>query len=97
MLRLVLSPRAHQDIEEIWHYTAQQWSKKQAELYIRQLAEQLELVAVNPNMAIACPEVRIGYYKFRCGSHYAFFKLLPDGINVIRILHERMNFEQHIN
>lgn len=95
-MNLILSPRAHRDIEEIWDYTAKHWSKKQAELYIRQLAQQLEYIAANPNMALDCSEVRVGYYKFRCGSHYAFFKLLPDGINVIRILHERMNFEQHL-
>jgi toxin ParE1/3/4 len=43
-----------------------------------------------------CSDVRAGYWKIRCGSHVRFYRLTVDGIDVVRILHERMPFDRHI-
>jgi toxin ParE1/3/4 len=43
-----------------------------------------------------CSDIRAGYFKIPCGSHVLFYRLSPDGIDVVRILHERMDFERHI-
>jgi len=40
--------------------------------------------------------VRSGYRKKKSGSHVIFFKLIDDGIDVIRILHQRMDFDRHL-
>lgn len=40
--------------------------------------------------------MRAGYYKFRSGSHVFFFRLTDSGIDVVRILHGRMDFEKHL-
>jgi plasmid stabilization system protein ParE len=40
--------------------------------------------------------LRAGYYKIPCGSHVLFYRLAADGIDVVRILHERMDNERHI-
>jgi toxin ParE1/3/4 len=43
-----------------------------------------------------CPNVRSGYYKNACGSHVLFYRLTAEGVDIVRILHERMDFERHI-
>jgi toxin ParE1/3/4 len=42
-----------------------------------------------------CSDIRAGYFKIPCGSHVCF-SLTGEGIDVVRILHERMDFERHI-
>jgi len=94
--RCTLSPRAQLDLDEIWDYTASRWGLGQAETYTRQLWQDMNAVAAQPTIGRPCPEVRDGYYKYRSGSHVLFFRLSEGGIDVIRILHGRMDFEQHL-
>jgi toxin ParE1/3/4 len=90
--RYTLFPRAQSDLDEIWDYTARHWGVKQAETYIRRLWHDLEAVASNPAIARACPEIKVGYYKFRSGSQIFFFRLSGVTVDFVRILHGRMDF-----
>jgi toxin ParE1/3/4 len=47
-------------------------------------------------MGRACPEIRRGYHKYRAGSHVLFYRLIDGGIEVVRILHEQMDFGRHL-
>ncbi len=94
--RTVLTPRAQADIEEIWDYSADRWGLAQAETYIRQLWNDIAAVADRPSLGAKCPEVRRGYRKYPSGSHVVFYRLVAEGIDVVRILHERMDYERHI-
>jgi toxin ParE1/3/4 len=94
--RFVLKPRAHADLDEIWDYTADRWGLDQAETYIRRLWNDIQTVADNPSLGRECIEVRPGYRKYPSGSHVLFYRLTDDGIDVVRILHERMDYERHI-
>jgi toxin ParE1/3/4 len=93
--RFGLRPRAHADLDEIWDYTADRWGLDQAETYTRQLWKDIATVADRPKLGRECPEVRPGYRKFPSGSHVLFYRLTADGIDVVRILHQRMNYERH--
>lgn len=92
----VLTPRAQRDLDEIWDYTADRWGLDQAETYTRQLWADIKAVAASPAIGRPCPEVRAGYHKHPSGSHVLFYRLIPDGIDVVRILHERMDHERHL-
>jgi toxin ParE1/3/4 len=91
-----LSPRAQSDLDKIWDYTACHWGIDQAETYVRRLWHDIEAVAANPAIGRACPEVKAGYYKFRSGSHILFYRLSGGTVEVVRILHGQMDFEQHL-
>jgi len=93
--RYVLSPLAQRDLDEIWNYTAQRWSIDQAEIYTRQLGQDIETVAAQPEIGRACPEVRAGYYKYPSGSHVLFYRRIEGGVDIVRILHARMDFARH--
>jgi toxin ParE1/3/4 len=94
--RYPLSPRAKSDIEEIWNYTESHWGFNQAEQYIRELWRHAEIIASRPKTGRPCPEVRTGYYKCRAGSHFLFYRMTGDGVDIVRILHERMDFKRHL-
>ena len=44
----------------------------------------------------AMSEVRAGYHKYRAGSHFLFYRVTSGGVEVVRILHERMDFGWHL-
>ncbi|HEY4211777.1 MAG TPA: type II toxin-antitoxin system RelE/ParE family toxin [Steroidobacteraceae bacterium] len=94
--RFALRPRAHADLDEIWEYTADRWGLKQAETYARLLWKDVQAVADKPSMGRECDEVRAGYRQYPSGSHVLFYRLADDGIEVVRILHERMDYTRHI-
>ena len=96
MTGFVFSPRAKADIEEIWDYTAAHWSVRQAEAHIRQIQAAIETIAAAPKLARSCDDVRAGYWKYPAGSHMIFFRLIPGGIDIVRILHSRMDFERNL-
>lgn len=96
MTRFVLSPRAQIDLEEIWDYTSLRWSEPQAERYIRSIWIAIELIASDPSRARACDDVRPGYRKYFIGAHVLFIREIEGGVNVVRILHQRMDFERHL-
>jgi toxin ParE1/3/4 len=93
--RFVLSPRAETDLDEIWDYTADRWGLDQAVTYTRDIWQRIQAVAARPAMGQECSNIRTGYYKISCGSHVLFYRLTPEGVDVVRILHARMDYDSH--
>jgi toxin ParE1/3/4 len=96
MTHNVLSPRAQRDIDEIWDYSASIWGVQQAEVYVRQIRRAVEIVAEDPYRGRSCDNIRAGYRKYPAGSHFVFYRVVEGGIDVVRILHQRMDFDQHL-
>ena len=94
--RYGLSPLAQGDIERIWIETANKWGVDQAETYIRQVSDHIQIIADRPLLGRACLDVRTGYYKYPTGSHILFYRRAENGIDVMRILHERMDLKRHV-
>ncbi|MBS0365145.1 MAG: type II toxin-antitoxin system RelE/ParE family toxin [Proteobacteria bacterium] len=94
--RFVLTPRAQADLDEIWDYTTARWGTEQADTYTRQIWRHIQAVADRPSLGRECEEVRAGYRQYPSGSHVLFYRLTDSGIDIVRILHERMDHERHI-
>jgi toxin ParE1/3/4 len=94
----VLSPAARGDLEQIWDYTRQRWSDDQAERYTRELQRAIELVADNPLIGRTCDDVRAGYRRHAVGSHTLYYRVVAatDVVDVVRILHKRMDVDEHL-
>ena len=95
MAKYRLTPRAVRDLEDIWRYTAEQWSQEQAETYVDGLIDAMETLAENPTRSRSADEIRKGYRRQNVGAHTIFFKVSGVGIVVVRILHQRMDFDSH--
>ena len=95
MSQVILSAKAKSDLSDIWDYTLAEWGIDQAEQYVRKLWSVMQAQACDSLPSADIDDVRKGYRKIRSGSHVIFFKLTGNGIDVVRILHQRMDFERH--
>jgi toxin ParE1/3/4 len=89
-----LSPQAAADLEEIWLYTFGQWSLEQADEYHRGIMTAIEAWAPGSEHGRQS-DVRDGYWKYHVGLHIVYFRCSDDHLDVIRILHERMDVDAH--
>lgn len=91
-----LTPAAQRDLSEIWDFTEERWDTGQAEKYIAELRAAIERVAADPERGRACDEIREGYRRYGIGSHLLFFVETADSVDIVRILHQRMDPTRHL-
>ena len=91
-----LSPRALADLDDIWVFGAERWGPTQAERYLRRLNAAIETVSEDPRRGRPCNDIRPGYAKFKAGSHTLFFRPVGGRVEIVRILHSRMDFDQYL-
>ena len=96
MAQYRLSPAAIKDLESIWQYTQQHWGVGQAQIYFETLVSAFESIAQTPNTSPACDHIRAGYRRQLIEKHVIYFRITSDGVDVIRILHVRMDAPQHV-
>lgn len=94
-----ISHEANQDIQSIWIYTYENWSKEQADRYFNLLMEEIEYVTKNPESEKDYSHVRRGYLRTRIKSHFIFYRInrKDEEIEIIRILHQRMDLKSRLN
>ena len=80
----------------IWDFTQERWDAHQAETYVGEIRAGIERVAEDPRRGRACDEIRPGYRRYSIGSHLLFYIERDDGVDVIRILHQRMDPTRHL-
>lgn len=90
-----LSPRATQDLEGIWLYTFDTWSRSQADRYHRTLVAEIAALASGARKG-RLTTVRPGLMKRPPGSHVIWYRDLPDQLEVVRILHSAQDTERHL-
>jgi len=90
-----LSPRAVSDLEQIWFYTAQNWSMDQADAYVGALISAFDDLASGLRIGTILA-INAKYRKLLVGSHAVFYLGEPDAIDIIRILHQSMDVLQHL-
>jgi toxin ParE1/3/4 len=95
-MRLILSPRAQTDLDDIWEYTIGRWGIRQAEIDIRLAKTATDAVAADPKVGRNCDDIRPGYRKCPVGSHVLFYRATATAVVVVRILHRRMDVERHL-
>lgn len=90
-----LTPAARHDLSRIWDYTEDQWGADQADRYIEDIRTAIERVASTPDRGQACDEIRAGYRVYPTGKHLIFYLWRDASIDIIRILHQRIDPTQH--
>ena len=96
MPRYVLSRRSDQDIDDITQTTIDKWGIGQAEIYVLGLHASFQLLASAPELGRDASNIRSGYRRFETASHVVFYRITSDGILIVRILHQRMDFRRHL-
>ena len=97
MSEYIISEKALEDINNIWIYTAENWSVEQADRYYNLIIDEIEYIVDNLDMARDFEKIRKSYRYSKVKSHLIFFKKdKTDEIEVVRVLHERMDIENRL-
>ncbi|WP_194774803.1 type II toxin-antitoxin system RelE/ParE family toxin [Pararhodonellum marinum] len=92
-----ISKEAIEDLDKIWLYTLKNWSLKQADRYYSQLIQEIEFVAAHYFIGKSLETIRKDYRVVKVKSHLIFYRRAEDDvIEIVRILHERMEIKRHL-
>lgn len=97
MASVVLRQAAIEDLSDIWDYTAMRWSEKQADKYYQSIKYACFEIGAIPDIGKEYIEISKSLLGFRSGKHILFYHIISeDEIEVIRILHERMDLKTQL-
>ena len=96
-MRIKISREAQKDLNNIWVYTNNKWSKKQADRYFELLSEEIKFISNNYPVGESISEIRENYRFTKVKSHLIFYrKGIEDEIEIVRILHQRMDVKTRL-
>ena len=90
-LPLQISDKAISDIDEIWHYTVEKWSIEQANHYYDLIFKEIGNIGHNPDCGKKIDNIRKNYRVVKILAHFVFYRIRTDRVEIIRILHHRMD------
>ncbi len=96
MARYRLTRQAEKDYREILEFTLGQWGIAQFEKYARSLDAAFERLLTKPQLGTPCNDIRDGYFRYRMGQHYIFYRINQDMLEIARILHVRRNIKRKL-
>jgi toxin ParE1/3/4 len=83
-----VSKRAAGDIEEIVAFTIERWGVTQAERYFDGLQALFHILSSRPLMGRPARKIREDLRRVEYNSHIVFYKTVPRGIHIERVLHK---------
>lgn len=98
MAKVILRQEAIDDLDDIWAYTFEEWSERQADKYYATLEFACTQIGKNPELGIEYEGMNRSVLGLRAGRHIIFYQIITkDEIEIIRILHERMDLKNRLN
>ena len=91
-----IRPEAETDLENIWAYGTKTWSLEIAAAYYDQMISGLNDLLAGLKAIQDVSPVRAGYFRIKVGVHHIYFTEEGGNIDIVRILHERMNPSLHL-
>ncbi|MBO2588851.1 type II toxin-antitoxin system RelE/ParE family toxin [Shewanella algae] len=92
-----LSNLAADDFAGIYLYTLQAFGPHQADCYTEDLENTFGLLSRSPNIGRTCQDIAEGLLRHDHQRHAIFYRKTPQGIFVIRILHQQMEPMKHFS
>lgn len=93
-----ISRQAIEDLDKIWMYTFNKWTKEQADRYFDLIITEIEFLADNFMTGKSAEQTRKNYRVTKVKSHLIFFrKAENDIVEIVRILHQRMDIKTRLN
>lgn len=90
-----LSPLAEEDLFKIISSTIESWGNAQAKIYAQSIDAALLKLAQYPDFGRERSDVYDGAKSFPVEKHIVFYQISDNGIDVARILHQRMDPSKH--
>jgi len=97
MAKYKFTHKAIHDLSEIWEYTFDTWSEKQADKYYNILLENCVEVAKNSDLGKKYHDIHPELYGYNVLKHIIFYRVVSnEEIEITRILHERMDLKNKL-
>ncbi len=94
MAKYHLTNKAVEDLADIWNYTFEEWSEKQANNYYALLLDLCRELAENAGRGKKYDIIAQALLGHRSNEHIIFYKVISiKEIEVVRILHGRMDLK----
>ncbi len=98
MAKYFLTNKAVDDLAIIWKYTLDYWSENQAERYYLLLVDSFNDIARKPHIGKLYTSINNDLKGYHVGKHIVFYRENENNIiEIIRILHERMDIKNRIS
>lgn len=91
-----LSKRADGDIAEIASHTIENFGFEQARRYRDELERRFHYLAKHPTRGRKADNLAPGLRRFTFESHVIFYLPKEWGVLIVRVLHQRMDIENHL-
>jgi toxin ParE1/3/4 len=96
MCTLKLTDYAQIDLEQIADYSFSNWGEKQANFYLEQLEKAFYNLLDNPHLGESRDNIKTGYRSLAVEKHIIFYRLNDNQLEIMRILHYRMDVISHL-
>ncbi len=94
-MKVSVTPQARADLRDISRYTDKKWGRQQRFNYIGNLRDRFLYLAGNPRMGRIRSEITGSPYSYHEGRHVIFYRSTAEGIEILRVLHDSMDFPRH--
>ncbi|MEQ8714513.1 MAG: type II toxin-antitoxin system RelE/ParE family toxin [Cyclobacteriaceae bacterium] len=92
-----LTNLAVQDLSDIWNYTFDNWSERQADSYHEQLVNAFEAITTNNVQRRNYEGIKKNLSGFKVNRHIVFYRVISQElVEITRILHERMDLKNRL-
>jgi toxin ParE1/3/4 len=92
MHKCLYSNKAVDDLTEIWNYSRETWSEEQADSYYELLTSFCTTLADRPEIGRKYPDIGFEIRGISIRRHFVLYQSIDSNtIEIIRILHERMD------
>jgi toxin ParE1/3/4 len=85
MPKVIVSPLAQADIDEIWDHIARD-SVPNADRFVDRMEQRFGLLAANPRLGVARDDLRPSLRRFRHARYLIYYRFIPGGIEVVRVV-----------
>jgi len=97
MAKYKLTNKAVEDLANIWDYTFEKWSEKQADKYYEAVISNCKEIANNPSSGKKYNGITQNLLGIRANRHVIFYRnIKEDYVEITRILHCRMDLKKRI-
>jgi toxin ParE1/3/4 len=90
---LVWSAEAEDDLLSIWRFGSNEWSATVADDHQRLLWRSCERLLKNPELGKPRGEISTGLHSIFVDPHVVFYRISPDAIEIVRVLHHSEDVE----
>lgn len=96
MRHIYYSLEAHENLYDIFSYTADKWGIEQAKKYYDKISDIFLTIAKNPEIGCKNKYLAEDYYSFPIGNHLIIYRFTQSDLHIVAIMHMSMDIKKRL-